>query len=150
MQIFVPYQEPIKCAEALWADQKRYNKQIVECGQILKAIDGETKAWANHPCTKMYKEYWTWLEYYMLCFMYYRDYKKGFNEGLDISLKHSAYANTIRPPFLTDEFCDQHKRRLYTKAPALYPQFEKFGTSEENWYFVDGELLKYVNGKRVK
>lgn len=54
------------------------------------------------------------------------------------------------PSFLTQEFCDQHKRRLYTKAQELYPQFAKYGKSDVNYYFVDGELLKYKNGKRIK
>ena len=62
---------------------------------------------------------------------------------------YSDKADAIRPPFLTDEFCDQHKRRLFTKAPDFYPQFEEYGTSEENWYWVECELLKYVNGKRI-
>lgn len=35
------------------------------------------------------------------------------------------------------------------EAPELYPQFAKYGKSEENWYFVDGQIVKYVNGKRI-
>ena len=76
MQVFVPYQEPIKCAEALFNDKRRFNKQIVECRQILDAIDGK-KAWSNHPCTKMYKEHRGWLNEYMLSLIYYRDFKHG-------------------------------------------------------------------------
>jgi hypothetical protein len=68
---------------------------------------------------------------------------------VDEALKFSYYADKIRPPFLTDDFCDQHKRRLFTKAPELYPQFEKYGKNYENWYFLDGNIVKYVNGKRL-
>lgn len=154
MNVFVPYQSPLDCAEAMWADQKRYNKQIVECRQILKAIDGETKAWANHPCTRMYKEYRSWLSYYMRCLICYRNYKKenGCTESSHLvqSVLWSEKADAIRPPFLTDEFCNQHKRRLFTKAPDLYPQFAEYGTSEVNWYCIDGKILKYKDGKRIK
>ena len=51
MNVFV-IGSPIETAKCL--DPRRLNKQIIECKQILKAIDGETKAWANHPATKMY------------------------------------------------------------------------------------------------
>lgn len=39
MQVFVPYKSPYQCAVALISDSKRFNKQIVELNQILKAID---------------------------------------------------------------------------------------------------------------
>lgn len=32
-------------------------------------------------------------------------------------------ANKIRPPFLTEDFCNQHKRRLFAKNPEHYKQF---------------------------
>lgn len=155
MQIFTPYSSPLKCAEALWNDSKRYNKQLIECYQILRATRGIGRAWLNHPVVKMYKPHRVWLHCYMRCLEYYRMYKKSVNEVDKMSFKKSAEifndrANIIMPPFLTDDFCNQHKRRLYTKSPELYPQFAEYGKSEENWYFVDGKLLKYINGKQVK
>lgn len=51
--------------------------------------------------------------------------------------------------FLTEEFQVQHRRRLYTKSLELYPQFAKYGTSEENWYYVDGKLVRYIKGKMI-
>lgn len=45
-----------------------------------------------------------------------------------------------QPNFLTDEFCDQHKRRLYTKNNNFHAYFYKYGESQENWYYVDGEI----------
>ena len=53
------------------------------------------------------------------------------------------------PSFITQDFCDQHKRRLYTKDPIHYAQFAEYGTSDENWYVVDGVLRKYVNSKWI-
>lgn len=75
MQVFVPFKEPLKTAQCL--DKKRLNKQIIECKQILAAINSK-KAWSNHPCTKMYKEHREWLNEYMLCLKYYRAYKKDW------------------------------------------------------------------------
>ena len=141
MQVFVPYPSPIDVAKCL--DKRRLRKQIIECEQILDAIEGRTKAWANHPVTKMYADHWMWLSCYTLCL---RNYEIGDE---DAAHAENASAFPFRPPFLTDDFCDQHKRRLFTKAPSLYPQFASYGTSYENWYVVDGKLLKYVNGKQI-
>lgn len=57
----------------------------------------------------------------------------------------------MRPPFLTSDFCDQHKRRLFAKNPEHYKQFEEYGTSDENWYFDNDKniIIKYINGKRI-
>lgn len=46
MQIFLPYKDIYKTAEAL--DKRRLNKQILECRQILNALYGKSKGWANH------------------------------------------------------------------------------------------------------
>lgn len=141
MQVFVPYPEPIKVVECL--DRTRRWKQFAEVKQILDAIEGRTEGWKNHPATKMWAPYKQWLEYYKNCF---EAWFSGKNER---AIKWSEEADLIRPPFLTDDFCDQHKRRLFTKAPELYPQFWPYGESDENWYFVDGEIVKYINGKRI-
>lgn len=63
---------------------------------------------------------------------------------------YNDMANKTRPPFHTQEYFDQMKRRLYTKDPVHYAQWASLGTSEDNWYFVDGEWRIYNNGKRVK
>lgn len=141
MQVFVPYPSPIDVAKCL--DRKRIRKQIIECNQILIALEGETIAWINHPVTKTYERYYAWLHFYCLCLEYY------LSGNSDMAEYWNRCAEVCTPPFLTDSFCDQHKRRLYTKAPDLYPQFASFGKSDENWYFIDGEIVKYVNGKKI-
>lgn len=142
MQVFAPYPSPIDVAKCL--DKRRLRKQIIECDQILKAITGESKSWKNHPVVKMYLHNSSWLKFYRDCLLYFQD------GDIDWAQDRSDYADQLfRPPFLTESFCDQHKRRLYTKAPELYPQFAEYGKSEENWYFVDGRLRRYVNGKEV-
>lgn len=156
MQIFVCYPEPLKVAKVMWSDKKRFNKQIIECRQILDAIVGVGKGWFNHPVVKMYKPYKDWLVYYLNCFISYRNFMnaENFSDEEEYYLREaylmSMFAGDYRPPFLTEEFCDQHKRRLYTKSPELYSQFAKYGKSDINYYYVDGELLKYKNGKRIK
>ena len=142
MQVFVPYPEPIKVARCL--DPRRLNKQIIECKQILDAINGTGKGWFNHPVTKMYRDHSEWLENYWCCLEYYQ------HCNLEIAEEYNKMAMSLIPPFLTEGFCDQHKRRLYTKNPEHYKQFSEYGKTEENWYFVEGELRKYINGKRIE
>lgn len=132
----------------MWADKLRYNKQCIELKQIMQSIDGLSKSWRNHPVCLMYKAHKEWLRFYLWCFEAYRNSMNSDNctdkDGFMVEAEYfSKRADSIRPPFLTDEFCDQHKRRLYCKAEHLYPQFAEYGKSEVNWYFVNGELLKY-------
>lgn len=154
MQVFVPFSKPMACAMVL--DSRRLNKQVIECRQILAAIRGEKSAWAHHPCVLMYSNHVEWLENYMKCLDCVREARNVHHEDadegvelLDLAEEWSAQANKNTPPFLTEEFCEQHRRRLYTKNEEVYSQFKKYGTSYENWYFVDGELLRYANGKRI-
>lgn len=141
MQIFIPSPSCLQTARQL--DKRRLNKQIIEAAQILRAIDGEDRGWLNHPATRMYRPHKLWLQLYRACLM-------AFQSGdLEAAEAISRQADAVRPPFVTDEFCRQHARRLYTKAPELYPQFAALGTSLENWYVVGGQILKYVNGKKI-
>lgn len=65
MQVFVTSTSCIETASQL--DRKRLNKQIIEAGQILKAIKGEGKSWHHHPATIMYARHAAWMELYRLC-----------------------------------------------------------------------------------
>lgn len=140
MQVFI-VGTPLETAMAL--DQKRLRKQIIECRQILDALNGKT-AWSNHPCVLQYREHKTWLQYYTRCL---ECYSQGFPYT---PMWYSEHSFVYRPPFHTQEYFDNMKARLYTKNPQHYAQFAEYGTSEENHYFVDGEWRKYVNGKRVE
>ena len=143
MNVFI-VGSPLTTAMELVTDTKRFNKQIIECKQILNAIDGNSKAWANHPCTLQYKAHRKWLKRYGICLSAYKE-----NRYIK-ALFYSILANRIRPSFHTAEFFDQMKRRLFTKDNNLYDQWAYLGTSEENFYYVDGEMRVYVNGKRVR
>jgi hypothetical protein len=141
MQIFI-IGTPFETAMAL--DSKRLHKQIVECRQILDALNGKS-AWSNHPCVLQYRGYEKWLEHYHDCLLFF---KRGY---YDLAKIESHYAADCHPvEWHTDDYYEQMKRRLYTKDPIYYAVWSYLGTSDENWYFVDGEWRKYVNGKRVE
>ena len=139
MQVFI-VGSPLETAQAL--DGKRLNRQIQEAKVILDALNGK-KAWSNHPCTLQYRGYEKWL----------RNYLRVLHNWHIGGVPHHFYndmANKSRPPFHTQEYFDQMKRRLYTKDPVHYEQWAHLGESEDNWYFVDGEWRIYRNGKRIK
>lgn len=140
MNVFIvgsPYQT------ALCLDKKRLNKQIIECQQILDALNGK-KAWSNHPCTLQYADHQRWLMNYMSCLMRFRSGEFGR------AAIASEWCDLDRPPFHTEEFFNQMKRRLYTKNPEHYSEWADLGESDVNWYWSPSEqkIIKYVNGKR--
>ena len=139
MQIFI-VGSPLEIADAL--DKRRLNKQIIECRQILGAIHGTSKAWRNHPCVLMYKEHTKWVENYLHCL------ESARYQYMAASI-YSLNADKLRPPFHTEEYFNQMKRRLYTKDNDYYRQWESLGESDVNHYFVDGEWRYYRNGKRI-
>lgn len=142
MQVFI-VGSPLETAKAMVRDTKRFNKQIVECQQILDALNG-SKAWSNHPCTLQYRGHENWLQNYMSCLMHYR------NGDIERAKICSEWCNLEKPSFHTKDYFNQMKRRLYTKDLIFYAQWMNLGMSEDNWYFVDGEWRIYRNGKRVK
>lgn len=141
MNVFI-IGSPFETARAL--DMRRLNKQIIECQQILDALNGK-KAWSHHPCTLQYKGYERWLMNYMACLL---RYKCGEYGRAEVS---SKWCKQDTPPFHTEEFFAQMKRRLYTKDSIHYSQWADLGTSGENWYWspTEQKIIKYVNGKRV-
>ena len=140
MQVFI-IGSPLETAMTL--DMRRLNKQIIECGQILDALSGK-KAWSNHPCVLQYKGHEKWLTHYLSCLTLYK-HQVNIHAGICSDL-----AKMCTPPFHTQEYFDQMKRRLYQKDKEYYSQFAHLGESQVNWYFVDGEWRFYENGKRIK
>ena len=140
MQIFLISEKPIDTAMTL--DPKRLNKQVLECDWIINGWQNNTRA-SKHPIAKMYKEHLEWVELYKNCLKAWRD------KCSDDAHRYSDEAFKINPPFLCQEYFDNFKKRLYTKDPNFYKQFEQYGTTDENWYFFDGVWKIYVNGKCV-
>lgn len=142
MQVFITSLSCLETARQL--DKVRLNKQVIEAGQILKAIDYEGKGWHNHPATRMYRPHKQWLMCYMECLKAYRENRISDAEMWD------GKAAALTPPFITEGLCVQHRRRLFTKDPVKYSAFSSYGTSQENWYIVSGVKLVYINGKQVR
>ena len=141
MQVFI-IGTPLETARAL--DARRLNKQIIECSQIMNAIVRRGQTWRSHPCVAQYRKHLDWLISYRACL-------RRFKEGNEVLAETSSkVAELMRPDFHTPEYFDQMKRRLYTKDPNHYAQWAHLGTSEVNWYFVDGTWLHYKNGKLIK
>lgn len=140
MQVFI-IGSPFLTAMSL--SPRHLNNQINEAKVILDALNG-AKAWSNHPAVLQYKEHRQWLYEYLQCL-------QQFGMGRTFTpQEYSKFADKIRPPFHTEEYFNQMKRRLYTKDPVHYAQWAHLGESEDNWYFVDGEWRIYRNGKRIK
>lgn len=138
MQVFI-IGTPLETARAL--SPKHLNNQINEVKIILDALYG-AKAWSNHPVVLQYRGYEDWLKLYTNVLEEYRNGSYVFAERMDSVM--------VSPPFHTEEFFNQMKRRLYTKNPQHYSQWSYLGESQENWYFVDGVMRKYINGKRIE
>ena len=143
MQIFI-VGDLFETAQAL--DSRRLNKQIIECRQILSALNGDSKFWRNHPCTLQYKEHIQWLRTYMWFLEEWREKRSN----LIMLIEYNLYCKTNKPLFHTQEYFNQMKRRLYTKDNEYYKQWAELGESNVNWYYVDNEWRYYENGKRVK
>ena len=138
MQILLPYREPIEIARCL--DRKRLRRQIVDCRQILRCID---KKKFNHPVVRMYKDHRGFVENYMFVMECHKRHDDATAEFF------STVALCLLPSFITDEFINHHRSRLYTKDSSRYGMFSEYGTSHENWYIVDGNIVKH-KGKEIK
>lgn len=143
MQVFI-VGTPFETAMSL--DKRRLNKQIIECGQILDALNG-AKAWSNHPCVLQYKSPLnrSWLINYLSCLSSYA------NNRLGEAMNYNEVCEVIRPIFHTQAYFDQMKRRLYQKDKEYYKQWAYLGESDVNWYWSHEkqEFIKYRNGKRI-
>ena len=125
-------------------DKRRFNKQRLECKQLLAAISGKSKAYVNHPCAIQYRQHVDWLKTYALCL---EMYSVGIWEK---ARELSDKCESMRPDFHTNEYFNQMKRRLYTKDDMHYSQWRELGKSYENWYWIDNKWKVYHNGKVVK
>jgi hypothetical protein len=144
MQVFI-VGTVLETAKAL--DSRRLNKQIIECRQIIDAIQGTGKGWFNHPVVKMYEDHTNWLRCYMWCLEEYQNKK---SDALML-MHYNNYCEENKPAFFNDDFFTQMKRRLYTKDNEYYKQWADLGESDINWYWspTENKFIKYVNGKRI-
>lgn len=122
MQTFLPHASFQKSARAL--DRQRLGKQRVEVYQLLRAINGETKGWRNHPAARMWHGYEKALAVYgtTVC----AEWKaRGYKDSMQLRIgkyfylfKDSAVGN---PPWIGNpEFHLSHQSNLIRKFPEHY------------------------------
>jgi hypothetical protein len=132
MQTFLPYEDFQASAEVL--DYRRLGKQRVETWQILRALAGETRGWANHPASKMWRGHETLLAEYgmVMCREWIR---RGYNDTMlqrfeelleSTTQRHDEVADGGRPEWLgRPEFHRSHQSNLIRKDPEYYgPVFD--------------------------
>lgn len=125
MQTFLPSLSFEQSAR--WLDSRRLGKQRVECLQILKALTDSNYGWQNHPAVKMWRGYEYYLVDYALgiCDAWIeRGYKDSCAKKIYQTYKDSQsdYPNVekVYPPWLTEEFCSNHRAILLGKAQENY------------------------------
>ena len=133
MQTFLPYADFQASAEVL--DYRRLGKQRVETYQLLRAINGETRGWVNHPAAVMWRGYESALAYYgmVMCREWIR---RGYKDTMlsrleELLVQHGN--NLDMPYWLGDEaFHRSHQSNLVRKAPEFYsPLFPGVGPELE-------------------
>jgi hypothetical protein len=123
MQTFLPYANFQTTAKAL--DYRRLGKQRVEVFQLLRAINGETKGWANHPAARMWRGYEPVLAMYgcMICSEWKR---RGYTDNMTMRIAEyfkvfGKPSDSETPPWLGDpDFHRSHQSNLVRKLPEHY------------------------------
>lgn len=144
MQTFLPYPSLEKSVKCL--DSKRLNKQIVECYQILKVLNNETKGYKHHPAVLMWQGYDQGLISYAVSCC--REYEVRYKKIHSIEDKLRLYCNNtqIRFPkwYGTYKFHESHRSNLYRKDPVHYKEFEVDNRNVKAYCWpieVNGELV---------
>jgi hypothetical protein len=124
VQTFLPYSDFEKTAEVL--DYRRLGKQRVETWQILNALNGKTKGWANHPASRMWRGFELRLVSYgiVICKEWIR---RGYNdtmlprfEELKNSLTSQRH-DEVDPAWLgRPDIHISHQSNLVRKDPEFY------------------------------
>ena len=133
MQTFLPHADFDMSAQAL--DNKRLNKQVLECYQILKVLSNPDPraGWRNHPAVKMWRGYEGSLWDYTMAMVYEatsRGIKTDKNmENLNALNKvEGMYWGFGLPEFFSDSakverLTTSHQANLYKKDPVYYFEF---------------------------
>lgn len=115
MQTFLPVPDFELSAKHL--DYRRLGKQRVEAYQILRALNGLSKGWVNHPATVMWRGYERALAQYLRA-MIVEWIKRGYNNTMELpDLDPSA---PMPPWFGDDRVHSSHRANLKRKDPNHY------------------------------
>jgi len=143
MQTFLPYPSKRESLDAL--DNKRLNKQILECYQILNILTGNSKsnAWRNHPAVLMWEGAEAELYRYAMTAVVLADMRgiktdknKENLEKLSRSRASLSWGDdtplwAINPTTIKHVNAT-HKANLYRKDPIFYAKFAPSVTDKNN------------------
>lgn len=133
MQTFMPYKDFAKTAKVL--DNKRLNKQILECYQVLNVLSNKDPkaAWRNHPAVKMWRDHEFGLYNYVQAMIVEANTRgiktdKNFANILRLRDTYSRQWGMGNPEWMSNKFIMKrvtttHKANLFKKEPESYPQF---------------------------
>lgn len=122
MQTFLPYPSFTETARVL--DRQRLGKQRVETFQLLKALNGETRGWANHPAARMWIGHERSLVEYGVAMS--QEWKsRGYKDTMEprIAEYASVFADASSgvPGWFGDpDFHRSHQSNLVRKMPEHY------------------------------
>ena len=143
MQTFLPYPSKRESLDAL--DNKRLNKQILECYQILNILTSNSKsnAWRNHPAVLMWEGAEAELYRYAMTAVVLADMRgiktdknKENLEKLSRSRSSLSWGDdtplwAINPTTIK-RVNATHKANLYRKDPIFYAEFAPSVTDKNN------------------
>ena len=123
MQTFLPFPSFKESAQSL--DRQRLGKQRVEVKQILRALQGLSKGWQNHPAVRMWRGYETALAAYgvEICTEWRQ---RGYKDSLLPEFLAAINAEIKMPPWIGNEsFHASHRSNLKRKNPEYYKHFNE-------------------------
>ena len=135
MNLFMPYEDITKSVQAL--DDKRLNKQILECYQILQVAIGRSHGYENHPVVKHYKNYADFVFTYAIecC----KEWRCRFNQ---IPAIHASFS--VIAVFDDVKIIDEVPILLYAEYPATDPRcIRETDTDKVTQLFRDKLIRKW-------
>jgi hypothetical protein len=122
MQTFLPYADFKRSAQSL--DYRRLGKQRVETWQLIRAINGETRGWRNHPAAVMWRDHVPALAVYgkVICEEWI---DRGYNDSMlprfELIISGCQEEELQMPSWLGNEnFHKSHRSNLLRKFPEYY------------------------------
>ena len=150
MQTFLPHPAMRDSLDAL--DNKRLNKQILECYQILKVLSGQSpsNAWRNHPAVLMWEgaenELWRYTQT-AIVLADMRGIKTDKNAENIKALTKTAVLGWgdnepawRKNPITVKRVNATHKANLYRKDPDYYAEYASSVNDQYNQPCCDGCL----------
>jgi hypothetical protein len=104
-------------------DRRRLGKQRVEALQILRALQGKSLGWVNHPAVRMWRGYETALAFYgwAMCDEWL---DRGYVDNCRAEFIAAVNSPIVNPPWFGDEaFHRSHQSNLVRKLPEHYRPF---------------------------